>query len=69
VSGSCLGKGSRHGGSIAPLAQAGVLFHFIFYFFTNRLLLLQYRTVPVCEQATYSTITLGIVGKILVNTG
>lgn len=44
MSGSYLGKGfvSRSGRSIAPLAQAGVVF-FYFLFFTNHLLLLRYR--------------------------
>ena len=49
MSGSYLGKGfvSQSGGSIAPLAQAGVVF---FYFYFLRIICSCYGTV--CEQAT-----------------
>ena len=38
MSGSYLGKSSRHGKSITPLARAGV------FFYTNHLLLLRYAS-------------------------
>ena len=68
MSGSYLGKGfvSRSGGSIAPLAQAGVVFFiFIFIFYEP------FALATIYEQATSTDdkTTLGIVGKILVNTG
>ena len=51
MSGSYLGKSSRHGKSITPLAQTGVFI----LFFTNHLLLLRYAS-------ELHTITFGVVG-------